>query len=148
MERIIPRPSAVACTIPPPAETVTVCCASWDCISDSRPCICCPSWSRLDKSAMCRKLPVAAGARKLLQQLEIERVGRGIQRRILLAQHLESLGIGALGGEPRPARRRRLRARARLPVRDDAYTHRLRHVPADDLHQGITLPFHAFGVMR
>src|SRR2546422_6840229 len=53
--RIRPRPSAVACTMPPPAEADTVCCASCDWISDSRNCICCPSWSRLDKSAIRRK---------------------------------------------------------------------------------------------
>src|SRR5690349_5764134 len=146
MERIIPRPSAVACTIPPPAETVTVCCASWDCISDSRPCICCPSWSRLDKSAMCRKLPVAQGARKLLQQLEIECVGCGVQRRILLAQRLEPLGVGALGGEPFTARRRRGGAR-RLAAHRHAYAHRLRPMPADHLRQRVTLAIDAFGVM-
>src|SRR5438477_5324894 len=97
--RIWPRPSAVACTIPPPADTVTVCCASCDWISDSRPCICCPNWSRLDKSAMRRKLPRAYGCGKLLQQLQIQRVDRRAQRLVLAAQQFQPLRVGGLRRE-------------------------------------------------
>src|SRR3989441_1527870 len=89
--RIWPRPSAVACTIPPPAEQVTVCCASCDWISDSRNCICCPSWSRLDKSAIRRKLPLTPLGCKLFQQLQVQRVHSGAEVRILGAQRPQPL---------------------------------------------------------
>src|SRR5439155_8855144 len=101
MARIWPRPSAVACTIPPPADTVTVCCASCDWISVSRPCICCPNWSRLDKSAIRRKLPLAYRCRKLLEQLQIQGVDRRAQRLILAAQQLQPLRVGGLRREAR-----------------------------------------------
>src|SRR2546427_11943690 len=107
MARIWPRPSAVACTIPPPAEAVTVCCASWDWISESRNCTCCPSWNRVDKSAIRRKLPLAQTGGKLLQQLQVQGIDGGVEARILRPQHREPVGPDALlghAGRPRSGR--------------------------------------------
>src|SRR5438046_1476598 len=102
--RIWPRPSAVACTIPPPADAVTVCCASWDWISDSRNCICCPNCSRLDKSAIRRKLPLAQTGGKLLQQLQVQRLDGGVEARIPRPQRREPVGSDALLGHAGRAR--------------------------------------------
>src|SRR2546427_3149966 len=136
MARIWPRPSAVACTIPPPADTVTVCCASCDWISVSRPCICCPNWSRLDKSAMRRKLPRALRRRKLLQQLQIEGVDGRAQRLVLAAQQLQPLRVGGLRREPRrPLGASGLGARGAL----HADAHGLAHVLPDEFGERIAL---------
>src|SRR5438046_9601973 len=98
MARIWPRPSAVACTIPPPAEAVTVCCASWDWISESRNCTCCPSWNRLDKSAIRRKLPLAQTGGKLLEQLQVQRVDGGVEAwEIGRASCTERVSVGVGG---------------------------------------------------
>src|SRR2546427_3347582 len=126
-----PRPSAVACTIPPPAEQVTVCCPSCDWISESRNCICCPSWSRLDKSAIRRKLPPTPPGCKLFQQLQVQRVHGGAQVRILGAQRPQPLLPRALLRHPRRTLRGPLRAPC--PLQRDA--HGLGHVTPHQLRQ-------------
>src|SRR3989454_11216946 len=140
--RIWPRPSAVAWPIPPPAEHVTVCCASWDWISESRHCICCPSWSRLDKSAMCRKLPLPFQSGKLLQQLEVERVHGGVETGIAGAQLREPLSPRRVLGEPDGARPGR-RAARRTGERD---ARRHRQISSDQLHQRVALALDALRV--
>src|SRR6058998_853328 len=135
MARIWPRPSAVACTSPPPAEAVTVCCASWDWISESRNCTCCPSWNRLDKSAIRRKLPLAQTGGKLLQQLQVQRVDGGVEGRVLRPQRVEPVGTHARFRHPSWARSRPLPAGRTL--QSDA--HRLRDVSPYEQREGVPL---------
>src|SRR5437879_2593881 len=142
--RIWPRPSAVACTIPPPAEQVTVCCASCDWISDSRNCICCPSWSRLDKSAIRRKLPLTPLGCKLFQQLQVQRVHSGAEARIFGAQRPQPLLPRALLRHPR----RTLRGPLPAPRSLQRDAHGLDHVTPHQLRQRIPLPLDALGVHR
>src|SRR6266480_1718178 len=153
--RIWPRPSAVACTIPPPADAVTVCCASWDWISDSRNCICCPNCSRLDKSAIRRKLPLAQTGGKLLEQLQVQRIHGRIETGVTRAQRLQPLRPHPLLREtawPRSGPLPRLPPLPPLPLpaprclEPDA--HRLGDIATDQLSQRLPLPLQSLGVDR
>src|SRR5437763_5409020 len=142
--RIWPRPSAVACTMPPPADAVTVCCASWDWISDSRNCICCPNCSRLDKSAIRRKLPLAETGGKLLQQLQVQRLDGGVEARIPRPQRREPVGPDALFGHARRAGLRPLSPRRALQFN----ANRLRGVTSHHVRDRVPLALEALEVHR